>query len=108
MAEVYRATAKFLERRYEFKRSLRSALITPLVTVLVLNAAVIWYVAYIFPATAELFLRYNMKLPPMTQFTLDMSYWLQANVWYLIAAIVIPIIAGIFTYQTSTWKSVVR
>ena len=99
MAEVYRATAKFLERRYEFKRSLRSALITPLVTVLVLNAAVLWYVAYIFPATAQLFLRYNMKLPPMTQFTLDMSYWLQANVWYLIAAIVIPIIAGIITYR---------
>ena len=99
MAEVYRATAKFLERRYEFKRSLRSALITPLVTVLVLNAAVIWYVAYIFPATAELFLRYSMKLPPMTQFTLDMAYWLQANVWYLIATIVIPIIAGIFTYK---------
>ncbi len=82
MAEVYRATAKFLERRHEFKRSLRSALITPLVTVLVLNAAVVWYVAYIFPATAELFLRYNMKLPPMTQFTLDMSYWLSANIWY--------------------------
>lgn len=99
MAEVYRATAKFLERRYEFKRSLRSALITPLVTVLVLNAAVIWYVAYIFPATAELFLRYNMKLPPMTQFTLDLSYWLQANLWYIIAVIVIPIISGILTYR---------
>jgi len=99
MAEVYRATAKFLERKYEFKKSLRSALITPLVTVLVLNAAVIWYIAYIFPATALLFQRFNMKLPPMTQFTLDMSYWLSANVWYIVALIVIPIIAGIFTYR---------
>lgn len=99
MAGVYRATAKFLERRYEFKRNMRSALITPIVTVLVLNAAVIWYVAYIFPATAELFLRYNMKLPPMTQFTLDMAYWLNANMWYLVAASVLPIIAGIFTYR---------
>lgn len=99
MAEIYRATAKFLERRYEFKRSLRSALITPLVTVLVLNAAVVWYIAYIFPATAELFLRFSMKLPPMTQFTLDMAYWLEANIWYLIMLFVIPIIAGIFTYR---------
>ncbi len=30
MAEIYRATAKFLERKHEFKKSLRSALITPL------------------------------------------------------------------------------
>ena len=99
MAEIYRATAKFLERKHEFKKSLRSALITPLATVLVLNAAVVWYVAYIFPATALLFQRFNMKLPPMTQFTLDMSYWLDANVWYLVALIVIPVIAGIFTYK---------
>lgn len=99
MTEVYRATAKFLERRYEFKRSLRSALITPLVTVLVLNAAIVWYVAWIFPATAELFLRFNIKLPPMTAFTLDMSYWLSANVWWLVAAVVIPIVAGIFVYR---------
>jgi type IV pilus assembly protein PilC len=34
MTEIYRATAKFLERKYEFKKGLRSALITPLVTVL--------------------------------------------------------------------------
>ena len=99
MAGVYRATAKFLERRYEFKRNLRSALITPIVTVLVLNAAVIWYVAYIFPATAELFLRYNMKLPPMTQFTLDMAYWLDANIWFIIALFVLPIVAGILIYR---------
>ncbi len=99
MAEIYRATAKFLERKHEFKKSLRSALITPLVTVLLLNAAVVWYVAYIFPATAQLFLRFNIILPPMTKFTLDMSYWLSDNIWYIIAAIVIPIVAGIITYK---------
>ena len=99
MAEIYRATAKFLERKHEFKKSLRSALITPLVTVLLLNAAVVWYVAYIFPATAQLFLRFNIILPPMTKFTLDMSYWLSDNIWFIIAAIVIPIVAGIITYK---------
>ena len=82
MAEIYRATAKFLERRYEFKKSLRSALITPLVTVLVLNAAVVWYVAYIFPETAKLFLRFGMKLPPMTAFTLELSDFLQNNIGF--------------------------
>ncbi len=54
MAEIYKATAKFLERRQEFKKSLRSALITPMVTIFVLFLAVIFYVAYIFPETAKL------------------------------------------------------
>jgi type IV pilus assembly protein PilC len=100
MAEVYRATAKFLERRHEFKKSLRSALITPLVTVLVLNAAVVWYVAYIFPETARLFLRFGMKLPPMTAFTLEMAEFLQDWMLVLVALIVVPIAAGYYTWRT--------
>ncbi|MGB5849184.1 MAG: type II secretion system F family protein [Ignavibacteriaceae bacterium] len=99
MNEIYRATAKFLERKYEFKKGLRSALITPLVTVLVLNAAVVWYVAYIFPETAKLFLRFNMKLPPMTAFTLVMSDFLVDNIYVIIAVIIIPIIAGVIAYH---------
>lgn len=99
MAEIYRATAKFLERKYEFKKGLRSALITPLVTVLLLNAAVIWYVAYIFPETAKLFMRFNIKLPPMTAFTLKMSDFLTGNLWWIILLLVMPVVAGIITYR---------
>ncbi len=99
MNEIYRATAKFLERKYEFKKGLRSALITPLVTVLLLNAAVVWYVAYIFPETARLFLRFDMKLPPMTAFTLVMSDFLVDYIYVIIAVIIIPIIAGVIAYN---------
>jgi type IV pilus assembly protein PilC len=99
MTEIYRATAKFLERKHEFKKNLRSALITPIVTVLVLNAAVVWYVAYIFPETAKLFLRFNIQLPPMTAFTLDMAEFLSDYIYVIIAVIMIPIIAGIIAYN---------
>ena len=99
MTEIYRATAKFLERKHEFKKNLRSALITPIVTVLVLNAAVVWYVAYIFPETAKLFLRFNIQLPPMTDFTLDMAEFLNDYIYVIIAVITIPIIIGIIAYH---------
>ncbi len=79
MAEIYRATAKFLERRQEFRKSLRSALITPAVTMFVLFLAVLFYVGYIFPATAKLFVRFGIELPPMTAFTLQISDFLIAN-----------------------------
>jgi len=79
MAEIYRATAKFLERQQEFRKSLRSALITPMVTLFVLFLAVLFYVGYIFPETAKLFVRFGIELPPMTAFTLAVSDFLLAN-----------------------------
>ena len=44
MAEIYESTAKFLERQAEFKKNLKSALITPIVTLVVLFGAVVYYV----------------------------------------------------------------
>ncbi len=79
MSEIYKATAKFLERRQEFRKSLRSALITPAVTMFVLFLAVLFYVGYIFPETAKLFVRFGIELPPMTAFTLQISDFLVAN-----------------------------
>ena len=90
MTEIYKATAKFLERRQEFKKSLRSALITPMVTVFVLILACLFYVAYIFPETAKLFVRFKIPLPPMTAFTLKMSDFLVANSTIIIILCVVP------------------
>ena len=55
MATVYESAAKFLERDHEFRKNLRSALLMPTITMFVLVGAVIFYVGYIFPKTAELF-----------------------------------------------------
>jgi len=97
MAEIYMATAKFLERQQEFKKSLRSALITPMVTLFVLFLAVLFYVGYIFPETAKLFVRFGIELPPMTAFTLKLSDFLVANPWLIAGVLFIPPIA-LFQY----------
>ncbi|MCB0732607.1 MAG: type II secretion system F family protein, partial [Ignavibacteriae bacterium] len=88
MTEIYRATAKFLERQQEFKKNLRSALITPMITLFILFLAVLFYVGYIFPETAKLFLKFDIPLPPMTAATLDFSDFILAN----------PILLMLFTF----------
>ncbi len=93
MTEIYLATAKFLERRQEFKKNMRSALITPMVTVFVLFLAVIFYVGYIFPETAKLFVRFGVELPPMTAFTLKISDFLVGNPILVAAFCIVPPIA---------------
>jgi type IV pilus assembly protein PilC len=90
MAEIYKATAKFLERQQEFRKNLRSALITPLVTLFVLFLAVIFYVGYIFPETAKLFVKFKIDLPPLTAATLGISDFLINNMLLVSLAVIVP------------------
>ncbi len=106
MAEIYMATAKFLERRQEFRKSLRSALITPAVTMFVLFLAVLFYVGYIFPETAKLFIRFGIELPPMTAFTLKFSDFLIGNPLLISAVLFIPPIAMAFYVKTKKGRLV--
>jgi type IV pilus assembly protein PilC len=100
MAEIYDSTAKFLERQAEFKKNLKSALIMPMVTLVVLFGAVVYYVGYIFPATAGLFRKFNIELPPMTKATLVLSDFLVANMVVILIATIIPLILAIRFFTT--------
>ncbi|MCB2204181.1 type II secretion system F family protein [bacterium] len=100
MAEMYDSTAKFLERRLEFKKSMKSAMLMPMITLVLLILATIFYVAYIFPETARMFLKYGIELPPMTEATLEFSDWLVANIiWFVIAFIGMGV--GVFMMFTN-------
>lgn len=83
MAEIYESTAKFLERNEEFKKNLKSALIMPGVIILALMAAIVYYVGYIFPATAQMFLKFGIELPVLTRSMLDVSTFIHGNLFWL-------------------------
>ncbi len=102
MAQVFESTAKFLERDAEFKKNLRRSLLMPGITVLATLGVLLFYVGYIFPLTAELFVEMNINLPPMTAATLEMSYWLQDN-WIMLTLACVTPIAG-FVYFITTPK----
>ena len=92
MGEIFESTAKFLERNAQFKKDLKSALIMPVVTLLILFVAVGYYVAYIFPATASLFKKFKIELPPMTAATLQLSEFITTNIVYITILTIVPII----------------
>jgi len=100
MALVFESTAKFMERDAEFKKNMRRALMMPAVTVLAVIGVVLFYVGYIFPATAELFLEMDITLPPMTAATLDLSYWLRDNWIMILLSFIIPIVGFIWYIKT--------
>ena len=47
MSDVYASTARFMERNEDFKKNLRQALIMPIVLIVFLALAIIFYVAYV-------------------------------------------------------------
>lgn len=90
MTEIYKATAKFLERQMQFRKDLRSALITPAITMFILALAVLFYVGYIFPETAKLFVKFDIPLPPLTSATLAFSDILLENPLLIFMSVIIP------------------
>jgi type IV pilus assembly protein PilC len=100
MSEIYEATARFLERQNEFRKSIKSAMITPVITLLVLIAAFVFYVWSIFPQTAGLFENFGLDLPPMTQKTLNFSKWMDHN-WFYVLLVSGAIIGGVMTFLRS-------
>lgn len=104
MAMVFDSTAKFLERDAEFKKNLKRSLMMPAVTVVAVVGVVLFYVGYIFPSTAELFVNMGITLPPMTAATLEISYWLSDNWIYLLLGFIIPIVAFVLWARTPNGK----
>lgn len=102
MAEVFESTAKFMERDASFKKNLRRSLLMPSIALTAILGVILFYVGYIFPLMAEMFLEYNIELPPMTAATLEASYFMQ-DYWIAITLMFITPIA-FFWYYVNTPK----
>lgn len=107
MAAIYESTAKFLEREQEFKSSLRSVLVMPIVVLIAMVATVVFYVVYIFPKMTAMLVKHNIEIPPMTQATINLSQFLQDYWAILLAAIVIPVLLFIQWARTDKGRYVI-
>jgi len=105
MAEMFDATARYLERKDEFRKSVRSAMITPSITLVITIVAFVWFIWHIIPSMANLFLEYGVKLPPMTRASLASAEWLDVNYWWLISLIIVcAATAFVFFFKTIRGK----
>ncbi len=100
MADVYEATAKFMERDMEYRKSLKQAIMSPAFTVFAMFLAVLYYLMSIFPSTAKMFVRFGLDIPPMTKATLAFSDFMAVNWWWILLIIFIPPIIVILWWRT--------
>ena len=107
MAAIYESTAKFLERDGEFKSNIRSVLVMPVMVLIAMFGAIIFYVLYIFPKMTKMLTKFDIEIPPMTRATLAFSHFLQNNYILLILGTVIPIILFIQWARTDRGRYVI-
>ena len=101
MANMFDATARYLERKDEFRKAVKSAMITPSITFTLTLAAFFWFIWYIIPSMANLFLDYNVVLPPMTSASLAFATWMDVNYWWVLTLLFGTTVAGItFFFRT--------
>jgi len=83
MAEMFEATARYLERKDEFRKNVRSAMITPSITFIAAIAVTIWFVWDLTPEIVSLFTSagLNVELPFFTKHSLAFAEWM--DVYYL-------------------------
>lgn len=79
--------AHYLERRASFKRKIISALLYPLILVVVAIGAILFFLMKVVPTFAELFSTFDMPLPLITRIMISVSQGLQKGI--------IPIVLGI-------------
>jgi type IV pilus assembly protein PilC len=104
MAEVFESTAKFMERDATFKKNLRRSLLMPSIALTAVMGVILFYVGYIFPLMARMFLEYNIALPPMTAATLEFSNFLQNNWLIITLGFTLPIVAFVMYIRTEKGK----
>ncbi|MCB5230449.1 MAG: type II secretion system F family protein [Candidatus Cloacimonas sp.] len=104
MAQIYDNTAIYLNRQQEFKKNVRQALVMPIVTIVAIIIAIGYYIMVLFPEITEMFIKFNIELPPMTAATIKVSYFLQDNWWWLLLLFFAPIIYVVYWFNTPTGK----
>ncbi len=100
MAEMFEATAKYLERKDEFRKNVRSALVMPAITLLVTIAAFVWYVWSLIPQMMGLFTQFEINVPFLTRTSLAFASWMDHNYWWVILLTIALVAASVIVART--------
>lgn len=79
--------AKHIEKAMKLKKQIKSAMVYPgtilTVSVAVISILLIWVI----PIFAKMFVDFGGSLPSLTQMVIDVSYFMQSNIIYIVLAI---------------------
>jgi len=89
--------ANFFEQQQELKAKIKGALFYPMILLCAGIAVTLFIVTFIIPQFAEIYFKAGIKLPPPTFFVYKIGMAIK-HYWYIFAALVIILLAGLKYY----------
>jgi type IV pilus assembly protein PilC len=93
LAETVQRLASFLEASAKLKRKIKSAMMYPTIVLCVAIAIATGMILFIVPVFGQMFADFGKALPAPTQFLLDVSHQMRKYGIFVLAAIIIAVIA---------------
>ncbi len=93
--------ADYMRRTRDLKKRVQRAMIYPSIVTLVAVAVIMILLVYVIPIFTKIFADMQTTLPPLTQGVVTLSYFVKANVVYLLAVIVVFCLFVSYSYSKS-------
>lgn len=90
--------AGYLERRAAFQRKIVSAMVYPIILVIVAMGAVVVFILAVIPKFTEIFSNFDIELPVPTKILIATSDFLRGN-FLLLSAIIVGIIISVIKFR---------
>jgi len=100
LAEILDRLAGFLEASARLRKKVKSAMTYPVIVIIIAFAITTFLIVRVVPIFGEIFKDFGAKLPPPTQFLIDVSEFVRAD-WYFLAGGLFGAIFGIRAFLRS-------
>jgi len=87
--------ATYREKAAQLARKVRGAMVYPVVVLVIAIAVVIVLLWKVTPVFAKMFSDFGSELPGPTQFVVDLSEWMQRNIFNVFAVIIVAVVSYI-------------
>ena len=101
---ILRRLSAYLEKAAKLKAKIKGGMTYPVVTIVIAVIVVAVIMVFVIPVFEEMFSSMGHALPVATQFVVNLSRAVKSNIFYIIGAIIIAIIALRRFYNTEKGK----
>lgn len=101
---VLRRAADYIERIDVTQKSVKNALIYPIIVLIVAVLVIAVMVTFVLPAFSDLYSTFDVELPAATRALLAITDWTQHYGIWLLAAMIIAVVAGFVYTRTPAGK----
>ncbi|NKE71569.1 type II secretion system F family protein [Candidatus Manganitrophus noduliformans] len=99
--------AKHIEKSMKLKKQIKSAMVYPSTIMGVAGIVIVVLLVFVIPIFAQMFTDFGGTLPALTQFVIDISYFMKSNILIIVGAVGLAVFGFKKYYRTPSGRKTV-